>query len=287
MTATATVFDPVKYKKTTRAQWQDTAEAWYRWGPTLSAWLGPATEMMLDMAGITVGSRILDVAAGAGEQTIRAARRVGPGGYVVATDIAPNILACAEDALRQAGLTNVETQVMDGENLELEEGAFDAVISRVGLIYFPDQHKALSGIHRVLKPGGTIAAIVYSTPEANRFFSIPVSIIRRRAELPPPLPGQPGPFSLGSPGVLEEAYRTAGFRDVQSRRVAAPLHLRSAAECVLFERESFGALHQMMAGLNEPEREATWQEIAQALGQYESATGFEGPCELLICVGVK
>jgi SAM-dependent methyltransferase len=191
MTATATVFDPVKYKQTTRAQWQDAAEAWYRWEPTLSAWLGSATEMMLDMAGITAGSRVLDVAAGAGEQTIRAARRVRPGGYVVATDIAPNILACAEDAVRQVGLTNVETRVMDGESLELEEGAFDAVISRVGLIYFPDQHKALTGMHRVLKPGGTIAAIVYSTPENNRFFSIPVSIIRRRAQLPPPLPGQP------------------------------------------------------------------------------------------------
>ncbi len=92
MTATARAFDPVTYKETTRAQWQDAAEAWYRWRPTLSAWLGPATEMMLDMAGITVGSRVLDVAAGAGEQTIRAARRVGPGGHVVATDIAPNIL---------------------------------------------------------------------------------------------------------------------------------------------------------------------------------------------------
>jgi len=287
MAATVTVFDPVKYKETTRAQWQDTAEAWYRWGPTLSAWLGSATEIMLDMAGITVGSRVLDVAAGAGEQTIRAARRVGPSGYVLATDIAPNILACAEDAVRQAGLTNVETRVMDGEGLELEEGAFDAVISRVGLIYFPDQHGALTGMHRVLKSGGTFSAIVYSTAENNRFFSIPVSIIRRRAQLPPPLPGQPGPFSLGSPGVLEEAFRAAGFQEVEARRVAAPLRLPNATDCVRFERESFGALHQMMAGLDEAEREATWQEIARELRQYEGAAGFEGPCELLICVGVK
>src|SRR5690606_10991644 len=119
MTATAPAFNPVRYKETTRAQWQDAAEAWHRWGPTLSAWLGPATETMLDMAGITAGSRVLDVAAGAGEQTIRAARRVGPSGSVLATDIAPNILAYAEEAARQAGLTNVSTQVMDGENLEL------------------------------------------------------------------------------------------------------------------------------------------------------------------------
>ncbi len=287
MTATATVFDPVKYKQTTCAQWQDAADAWYRWDSTISAWLGPAAEVMLDMAGITVGSRVLDVAAGAGEQTIRVARRVGPAGYVLATDIAPNLLRYAEDAVRQAGLTNVETRVMDGENLELEDGAFDAVISRVGLIYFPDQHKALTGMHRVLKPGGKIAAIVYSTPDNNKFFSIPVSIIRRRAQLPPPLPGQPGPFSLGSPGVLEEVYRKAGFQDVQTRIVAAPLRLPSAAECVRFERESFGALHQMMAGLTDAERQTAWEEIEQELRTFEGADGFVGPCELLIAVGTR
>ncbi len=61
---------------------------------------------------------------------------------------------------------------------------FDAVISRVGLIYFPDRHKALQEMFRVLKPGGKVAAIVYSTPEKNKFFSVPVSIIRHRAQLP-------------------------------------------------------------------------------------------------------
>jgi ubiquinone/menaquinone biosynthesis C-methylase UbiE len=285
MTVPATVFDAVKYKATTREQWQEAAEPWYRWGPTIGDWLGPATELMLDMADITVGKRVLDVAAGAGEQTIRIAQRVGPTGYVLATDIAPNILAYAEKAAQQAGLTNVETRVMDGENLELEEGAFDAVISRVGLIYFPDQQKALTGMRRGLQLGGKKAAMVYSTPDKNQFFSIPVSIIRRRAQLPPPLPDQPGPFSLGSPGVLEDAFRKAGFQDIQTRLIAAPLRLPSAAECVRFERESFGALHQMMAGLTEAERQEAWEEIEQELRKFEGPDGFAGPCELLIAVG--
>jgi ubiquinone/menaquinone biosynthesis C-methylase UbiE len=287
MTVPATVFDPVKYKETTRQQWQEAAEPWYRWGPAISEWLGPATEVMLDMAGITTGKRVLDVAAGAGEQTIRIARRVGPSGYVLATDIAPNILTFAEKAAQQAGLTNVETRVMDGENLELKEAAFDAVISRVGLIYLPDQQKALTGMRGVLKDGGKKAAMVYSTAEQNQFFSIPVSIIRRRAQLPPPLPGQPGPFSLGSPGVLEDAYRQAGFDDIQTRLVPAPLRMPSAASCVRFERESFGALHQMMAGLTEAERQAAWEEIEQELRQFEGPDGFAGPCELVIAVGTR
>lgn len=121
--------------------------------------------------------------------------------------------------------------MVDGESLEeLEEGSFDAVISRIGLIYFPDQQKALSGMCHVLRPGGKVAAVVYSTPENNKFFSIPVSIIRRRAQLPPPLPGQPGPFSLGNPGVLEETYERAGLRNAQTQVIPAPLRMASAAE---------------------------------------------------------
>ena len=282
-----TTFDPINYKKSTRDQWQTAAEAWNRWGPFIDQWLGAATEAMLDLADVHAGSRILDVAAGSGGQTLTAARRVGPSGYMLATDISSNILAFAASNARAAGLTNVETRVLDGENLDVEPEAFDTVISRVDLIYFPDQQKALSGMRRALKSDGRVAAIVYTTAENNKFFSLPVSIIRRRAQLPPPLPGQPGPFSLGTPGVLEEAYKQAGFHDIEMRIVSAPLHLSSAEECVRFERESFGALHQMLAGMSEAERGSVWEEIASALRQFETADGFIGPCEMLVAVGTK
>ena len=75
---TAAPFDPAVYKATTREQWQHAAEPWHRWGPTLEDWLGEATEAMLDLAGVSAGARVLDVAAGAGGQTLAAARRVGP-----------------------------------------------------------------------------------------------------------------------------------------------------------------------------------------------------------------
>jgi SAM-dependent methyltransferase len=281
-----TNFDPKQYKITTRQQWEDAAGAWHRWGPTLEAWLGEATERMLDAARVGPGSRVLDVAAGAGGQTILAARRVGPGGRVLATDISPTILTYAAKAAAEAGLGNVETLEVDGETLDvLDPGSFDAVVSRVGLIYFPDQQRALVGMRQTLRPGGRIAAIVYSTAERNEFFSIPVSIIRRRANLPPPLPGQPGPFSLGRPGVLEQALTAAGFDDVSVEAVNAPLRLPSAAECVRFERDSFGALHQMLVGVPAAERESVWDEIGDALAPFEGDGGFVGPCELLVASG--
>jgi ubiquinone/menaquinone biosynthesis C-methylase UbiE len=283
-----TTFDPVRFKATTREQWQGAARAWHRWGPEIGGWLDEATEAMLDLAGVAPGARVLDVAAGAGQQSLLAARRVGPGGGVLATDISPAIVEYAAREAAAAGLGNLETRELDGEAVGvLEEGSFDAVISRVGLIYFPDQERALAGMRRALRPGGRIAAVVYSTPERNAFFSIPVSIIRRRAQLPPPLPGQPGPFSLGAPGALERAYERAGFRDVTTRLVPSPLRLASASECVRFERESFGALHQMMAGLGPEEREDTWAEIEAELRRFEGEDGFEGPCEMLVAAATK
>src|SRR4051812_19559393 len=274
-------FDPGAYKRTTTDQWQAAAEPRHRHGPTPEAWLGPATEVMLDLAGVGPGARVLDVAAGAGGQTIAAARRAGPDGRVLATDISSNILAFAERSAREAGLANVETRVVDGERLDVPAGTFDAVISRVGFIYFPDQHAAFVSMRLALRPGGRLAGIVYSTPEANSFFSIPVSIIRRRAQLPAPAQGQPGPFSLGAPGVIEAALEKAGFSDVEVRRFPAPLRLPSTAEFVRFARESFGALHQMLAELSEAEREEAWSEIERELSRYETPDGFQGPCELI------
>lgn len=286
LTVLQPTFDSAAFKTTTRAQWQAAAEAWHRWGPFVGDWLGEATETMFDLARIGPGSRVLDIAAGAGEQSISAARRVGESGHVLATDIAPALLERAAADARTAGLSNVETRELDGEALDaLPAASFDAAISRVGLIYFPDQQRALAGMRRALRPGGRVAAIVYSTPERNAFFSIPVKIIRERAKLPPPLPGQPGPFSLGAEGVLEAAFAKAGLRDIEVRKVPSPVKLPNAAECVRFERESFGALHQMMVALSEAERAQAWRAIEEALREFETSQGFVGPCEMLVGAG--
>lgn len=288
MNQQAAVFDAVKYKETTRKQWDGAAEAWDRYGPLLSRWLGPATELMLDMTKVGKGARVLDVAAGAGEQTLVAAQRVGPKGFVLATDISPDILRFAAINAKLAGLNNVDTVVADGELLEIGEHApFDAVISRVGLIYFPDQHRALTAMRGNLKPKGRVGAIVYSTADKNTFFSVPVGIIRRRAGLGAPLPGQPGPFSLGDPAVLSKRFTDAGFHDVHIEKVSAPVRLKSASECLQFEQESFGALHQMLASLSPKEQDEAWDEIEEALGQFEADGQFTGPCEMLVAAATR
>jgi SAM-dependent methyltransferase len=212
----AATFDPIRYKQTTREQWQDAAEAWHRWGPTFEEWLGEATELMLDLTGVGSGTRVLDVAAGAGGQTLAAASR---GATVLATDFSEAILEFAAAEARKAGLASIATRAVDAEEMDVEAGAFDAVISRLGIMYFPDKARALAEQRRALRPGGRVGAIVFAEPDRNGFFAVPIGIIRTRAELPPPAPGLPGPFSATGLGDL---LVEAGFHDVEVHRDRRP-----------------------------------------------------------------
>ena len=280
-------FDPIGFKETTRQQWQNAAAAWHRWTPTLQAWLGPVTDAMLDLARLQPGARVLDLAAGAGEPSLSAVEKVCPSGHVLATDISSNILEFAAQTARERGMTNFETRVMDGERPDLPDASFDAVLSRLGRIYFPDRDGALLATHGLLKNGGRVVLASFSTPDKNRFFSIPISVIRRRAHLAPPAPGLPGPFSLGAPGVMDDTLRRAGFVEVTSKAVRVPLRLASAAECVKFERESFGALQQMLAALPKAEQEAAWAEIEEQLRAFQGVDGFEAEAELIVGAGTR
>ena len=280
-------FDSAKYKNAQREQWNKDGAAWRRWNPTLDRWYGDVTRQMLDLAQIQPGQHILDIAAGAGEPAVSAAERVGPGGYVLATDISEGIIELALQVARERGLKQIETRAMDGEKLDIPDASFDAVLCRLGLMYMPHPVTALREWRRALKPGGRVAVAVFSTPDQNSWGAIPASIIRRRAQLPPPVLGQPGPFSLGGPGVVEGIFRQAGFANPEVRSVAVPHGAASAAEYVRVAREAFGAFNAMMAHLSPQERESAWNEIEGSMRSFESSGGFEVPGECLVCAATK
>lgn len=281
------LFDAAKYKNAQREQWNKDGAAWRRWNPTLDRWYGEVTRQMLDLARIQPGQRILDIAAGAGEPAVSAAERVGPGGYVLATDISEGIVELALQVARERGLKQIETRAMDGEKLDLTDASFDAVLCRLGLMYMPHPVTALREWRRALRAGGRVAVVVFSTPDRNSWGAMPASIIRRRAQLPPPVPGQPGPFSLGGPGVLEGVFRDAGFADPEIRAVPVPHKAASAAEYVRVASEAFGAFNAMMAHLSPEERESAWNEVEGSLRRFESPAGFEVPGECLVAAATK
>lgn len=280
-------FDATTFKVSTKAQWNAVADRWNAWGPLLDTWLGPATEMLLDMCEVTEGSEVMHVAGGSGQDAMQSARRVGPTGRVVSTDFSEELTRIAAENFEAAGLAHISAMTMDGEAIEVKGDPFDVVLSRVGLIFFPDQLGSVRSQMAALKPGGRVGALVYATPQECRFFSDPVAIIRRHAGLPAPAPGMRGPFSLGQPGVIEALFEEAGLRNVRTEKIDAPVLLESARECLRFEQESFGALHQMLNALDDNAKATAWKDVESALEQFETDTGFVGPCVMIAACGTK
>jgi SAM-dependent methyltransferase len=273
----------------TREQWEskETADWWSAAQARRRQIYGAATGMMLDLAAVQPGSRVLDVAAGTGEQTLMAAHRVGPTGYVLATDNSSSMLNVAVDAARKEGLTNVETRVMNAENLELDVDSFDAVICRQALMLFPNPAKGLTEMRRVVKPEGKVAVIVFSALEKNPYYGIVFGIAQRIGNIPPPAPGEPWMFALGDPGALEEVYKRAGFLNVPVHTVAIQRRFASTADAIHNMQNSVGDLRELINRLNESERERAWVEIEEQLRRFEGPNGLEVSGEVLIGVGTK
>jgi ubiquinone/menaquinone biosynthesis C-methylase UbiE len=241
---------------------------------------GPATELMLDLAEVRTGSRVLDVAAGTGDQTLTAAQRIGPTGYVLATDISGSMLKLAADAAREAGLTNVQTRVMNAENIDLDADSFDAAICQLGLFLFSNPTKVLYAMRGVVRPGGKVAALVFSTAEKNPYQGIPLGVAHRFGSVPLPL------FSIGEAGMLENTFRESGLRDVTIRALSFRRHFSSTAEMIRRLKET-AFLRGPIEKLGEAQREQAWVEIELQFSQLEGPNGVEIPGEFLIAAGTK
>ena len=240
--------------------------------------------MMLEVASVQPRNRVLDVAAGTGDQTVMAARRVGPMGHVLAVDTSASMLNVAAEAARKEGLTNIETRVMSAKSLALDADSFDAVICRIALHHFP---QSLSVMRRVVKAGGKVAVIVFSALEKNPYHGIVFGIVQRFVNMPLPASGEPWMYALGDPEALGDLYSRAGFRNVSIHAVPIQRRFPSAADAIRPMRNTAASVRELMSRLNDADRELAWTEIEQQLLQFEGPNGFEAPGEVLIGVGTK
>ncbi len=130
--------------------WEVAAPGWARWEQTIAKWMEPATDTMLHMAGVKPGVRVLDLACGAGSQTLRAAQAVGADGHVLASDIADTMLHYVRENARAAGLDNISTLAGAAEELDVAPKTFDSAICRLGLMLFSNPAHALVPLWRAL-----------------------------------------------------------------------------------------------------------------------------------------
>ena len=273
--------------------WDVAAAGWNHHADLIHEWLRQITQTMLDDAGVRTGARVLDVAAGAGDQTMDIARRIGLDGWVLATDVSPNILALAQKNANAAGFLQVSTQVADAQSLGLAGAAFDAAVCRLGLMFCNSPLSALKEIRAALKPQGRLSAVVFGRPQHNPCLGITLAIARQHAGLlersAKPTLGATDPgslLSLGQPGLLEALLKAAGFVEVTTRYVSAPFQAASVAHYVDFLRSSASPIIEMLAPLTSAKKDAAWRDMTEQLGVFDGPSGWSGPNELLQCVAV-
>jgi SAM-dependent methyltransferase len=269
-----------------RRQWEAAAAGWDARSPMLRTWLAGPTRTLFDVAGVAEGQSVLDVAAGAGDQTLMLAERLGAKGLILATDLSSALIECLKRHAEEAGLGNVEAKVADAQDSLGESSAFDAAVCRLGLMLMPEPSRCLSSVHSALKPGGRFAAMVFAEPDANPCIRILTSTALRHAGLPPRDPFVPGGLlSLGSPGHLDRLFEKAGFREVSTFRIEAPFRLQSVDDYIAFLRSAAAPAIALLSKLEREAREAAWQDIREQLTRFSGPEGWSGPNTLLVTAG--
>lgn len=236
-------------------------EFWRRYDEMEARLTRPVSERMLDMAGVSAGMRVLDIASGRGEPALPAAYRVGPHGWVLAVDLVEGVLQIAREKARREGLSHVEFQVGDAEALQVGEKAFDVATLRWGLMYMRAPERALASIHRALKPGGALVIASWVEPARVLYASLPRRILERYREVPPlPSADAPGVFRHADRSSLEAALQRNGFAEEASEELEIPVvEARDGRGVVAWVREMGGPLMKLLGELPEHQQQA-WEE---------------------------
>ena len=276
-------FKPIKYKNSESRLYSGIAGSYHQYAPKA---FGGFIEPLMEMAGLQKGQRVLDLGTGSGQVALAAARLVGDSGKVIGLDIAPGLIQKAKEQAETVGLSRVEFVQGDAEQIDFADDSFDVVLCHFGLMHFPDQDKALAGMHRALRKGGRVALSVWSTSDKMRVLGIISSKIR---EFWPQTiqPGAPGWFDFGRPGSLEDALSKVGFKDIKTMRLNAPLEVPDAES---YWRTLVGVSGRLQVLLENipPEIAARIEtETKQAAQSYQSSNGLAIPCEAIIGTGIK
>ena len=187
-----------------------------RWLANLDRFEGmiaPIGEALLERAGYQPGERVLDLGCGGGATTLAIAQIVGPQGAALGLDVAPMLIARAQERAAEADST-ARFVCADAATAGLGEPPFDRLFSRFGSMFFAEPVAAFVNLRGLLKPGARIDLAVWANPRDNLWMMEVMGVVRRHVEIPPAIPLTPGPFAFEDLGYLEDVLVGAGYSDI-------------------------------------------------------------------------
>jgi SAM-dependent methyltransferase len=271
----SSTFDPNQFKTAQREGWDSVAEGWKVWWEPIEKGAQKLSQRLIELAGIKPGQRVLDVATGIGEPSITAAKVVGTGGHVLATDISGQMLAIAKERATFLRLQDIiEFKESDAENLNLPNSSFDAALCRWGLMLFPNLDAAIGKIFSSLVSGGRLAAAVWADAPKVPIISLATRIIGSQAQMSAPPPGVPNPFSLADTNKLKNSLVGAGFRDIHIDTVNVTFEFESGEEYCRYGQAVSNSARIALSKVTEERKEDVLRKVAEeATRNYGTANG--------------
>ncbi len=267
----------------TAEEWSRVSDAWEAHAENIEQTSGTATNVLLELAAIEPGERVLELGAGTGHFAVHLAKLVGPDGSLVASDISPAMVELIQQKL--AGLPQARAEVMDAAAIPDPAEPYDAIVSRMGLMFVTEPLQAFLAIRRTLRPDGRLAAAVWAAPGRNPWMTAVGMAAVMNGVLSGPPPTSPGgPFSLGDPEQLEKLARDAGFSEVRVETTEYTRHYESAAEQFDMVRVLAPPIAAALASATSEQVEAVRRSAGEFLAPYESdAGGYDVPaCALVL-----
>ena len=276
-------YEQYKKRNQQRQSWDNVARGWQKWWKTFEKDAQKVNERLVDLAEIKQGDRVIDIATGIGEPAITAAKKVGIEGYVLATDISPQMLAIAKERAISLGLQNiVEFKEVDAEKiLDFQQqqkqqqqplSPFAAVLCRWGLMFFPNLASTLTNIYKLLSYGGRIAAAVWSEPaKVPKLYTaidivtqkLGISSITAYAHYTELL----SPFSLANINIVNNALVEAGFKDIHTENLKITFEFLSSEDYTDFAKQIIAPIHNLLANETEKRKQEIWKAVTEEVAR--------------------
>lgn len=264
-------------------EWRETAKYWVKYGPTIRTMFAPVTRAMIENAGIREGQSVLDVAGGAGEPSLTIAGVVGPTGSVTCTDAVAEMVAAAESEAQRQNLTNVRFRACTADALPFPDGSFDVVVSRLGVMFFPDTLAGVSEMLRVTKPGGVLAFVVWHESRLNPFCYLVSGVMDQHVSGPPADPNAPNAFRFAERGKLAGILAEAGAVDVTEIEIVFDIEAAiSAQEFWAMRSQTSDTLRAKLEQLPVDEQTQVGREVGQAVAEYFPVNQMKFPAQMIL-----
>jgi len=272
----------------TLREWRDTAPFWARHRATIRAMFAPVTRALIEHVQIAEGQNVLDVAGGAGEPSLTIAEAVGETGLITCTDPIKEMIEAAQAEAVNRGITNIRFRECTADSLPFADEAFDAVVCRLGAMFFPDPVASCREMLRVTKTGRILGLAVWGKSNLNPFCYAVTDVMSRHVETPAADPDAPGAFRFAELGKLVEVMTQAGARRIEERvfefQIEAPI---SAAEFWAMRSQTSATLREKLLKLSEKEQSQIGAEVQEVVREFFPNNEMKFPAQMVIVTGCK